>query len=134
MSDPVQNEMQNERRVTVLALFTSLSTLVCCALPILLVSLGMGATYAALTNSIPLLITLGEYKAVTFTLAGVLIAGSLWFSFRPGRQCPADPQLADQCQRVQVWNKRLLIIAALAWCIGFFAAYLALPLQIWLEG
>ncbi|MDH5178667.1 MAG: hypothetical protein OEZ39_19990 [Gammaproteobacteria bacterium] len=128
------DNMKNERHVTLLALFTSLSTLVCCALPIILVSLGLGATYAAITDTIPLLITLGKYKAVTFTLAGILISASLWFTFRPGRACPSDPQLAQHCSRIQIWNKRLLILAATAWCIGFFAAYLALPLQLWLEG
>jgi len=124
---------QQQQRVTILALFTSMSTLLCCALPIVLVSLGLGTTYAALTDSAPWLVTLGEYKAVTFTLAGILIAASVWLSFRPGRSCPTEPRLAHHCGRIQTWNKRLLILAAAAWGIGFFAAYLALPLQIWLE-
>lgn len=124
---------QQQQRVTILALFTSMSTLLCCALPIVLVSLGLGTTYAALTDSAPWLVTLGEYKAVTFTLAGILIAASVWLSYRPGRSCPTEPQLAHHCGRIQTWNKRLLILAAAAWGIGFFAAYLALPLQIWLE-
>lgn len=127
-------DIKQQQGVTWLALFTSMSTLLCCALPIVLVSLGLGTTYAALTNSAPWLVTLGEYKAITFTIAGILIAGSIWLSFRPGRSCPTDPQLASHCGRIQKWNKRLLILAATAWCIGFFAAYLALPLQIWLEG
>ncbi len=128
------DDSQKQRRVTILALFTSMSTLLCCGLPIVLVSLGMGATYAALTDSAPWIVTLGKYKAVTFTVAGILIAGSLWLSYRPGRSCPSDPQLGAQCSRIDKWNKRLLILAAIAWCSGFFAAYLALPLQIWLEG
>lgn len=127
------DNFQRQRRVTILALFTSMSTLLCCALPIVLVSLGLGATYAALTDRAPWLITLGQYKAVTFSLAAILIAGSIWLSYRPGRSCPTDPQLGAQCSRIDKWNKRLLILAAIAWCIGFFAAYLALPLQIWLE-
>ncbi len=120
--------------ITWLALFTSMSTLVCCALPIVLVSLGLGATYASLTDSVPYLITLGKYKAVTFSVAGILIGLSLWLAYRPGRSCPTDPQLAAKCRRVHTWNRRLLIIAGSAWCLGFFAAYLALPLTIWLEG
>lgn len=124
---------QKQQGITWLALFTSSSTLLCCALPIVLVSLGLGSTYAALTDSVPWLVTLGEYKAVTFALAGTLIGGSIWLSFRPGRSCPADPQLATHCGRIQTWNKRLLILAAIAWGVGFFAAYLALPLQIWLD-
>lgn len=125
---------QKQQRVTILALFTSMSTLLCCGLPIVLVSLGLGTTYAALTDSAPWLVTLGKYKVVTFTIAGILIAGSIWLSYRPSRSCPTDPQLGAQCSRIDKWNKRLLILAAIAWCSGFFAAYLALPIQIWLEG
>jgi len=128
------DDSHKQRRVTLLALFTSMSTLLCCGLPIILVSLGMGATYAALTDSAPWLVTLGKYKLVTFTVAGILITASLWLSYRPGRSCPTDPQLGAQCSRIDIWNRRLLILAAIAWCSGFFAAYLALPLQLWLEG
>jgi len=127
------DDSQKQQRVTILALFTSMSTLLCCALPIVLVSLGLGTTYAALTDSVPLIVSLAKYKAITFTVAGFLIGGSIWLSYRPGRSCPTEPQLGAQCSRIDKWNKRLLILAALAWCGGFFAAYLALPLQIWLE-
>ena len=127
------DDQTKQKGVTWLALFTSMSTLVCCALPILLVSLGLGATYAAMTDSAPWLITLGKYKAITFTLAGLFIATASWFTWRPGRSCPTDPVLAANCQQLDKWNKRILMLAILAWCAGFFAAYLALPLQIWLE-
>lgn len=127
-------DIHKQHSVTWLALFTSMSTLLCCALPIVLVSLGLGAGYAALTDSLPWLITLGKYKAVTFIVAAGLIAASVWLSQRPGRRCPSDPQLAAHCLRLQKWNKRLLILAGIGWSLGFFAAYLALPLQMWLDG
>ena len=61
-----------------LALFASTGTLICCAFPILLVSLGFGATVAAITSSIPVLITLSQYKVWIFIISGVLLAGSAW--------------------------------------------------------
>lgn len=127
-------QTQKRNSLAWLALFTSMSTLVCCALPILLVSMGLGATYAAMTDSAPWLVTLGKYKDVTFTISGILIAGSAWLTWRPGRACPTNPVLAAHCQQIDKWNKRILTFAILAWCIGFFAAYLALPIQLWLEG
>lgn len=36
------DNFQKQQRITILALFTSMSTLLCCALPIVLVSLGLG--------------------------------------------------------------------------------------------
>lgn len=56
------------------ALFASTGTLVCCALPILLVSLGAGATVAALTSALPILVTLSHYKLWVFGVSGLLLA------------------------------------------------------------
>jgi len=116
-----------------LTLFTSTGTLVCCALPILLVSLGLGSTVAALTSGFPLLITLSEHKAWVFALSGGLLLLTGWLLYRPGRACPADRALNDLCGRAQRWNRRIYTSSLVIWGIGFFAAWLALPLRIWLE-
>ena len=52
LSDSGSKSSTNQQTsVTWLALLTTTGTLVCCALPIIFVSLGMGATVAALTSS-----------------------------------------------------------------------------------
>jgi len=119
--------------LTWLTLFTSTGTLLCCALPITLVTLGMGATVAALTSSFPFLITLSQHKTWIFIVSGVLLAVSGWLLYRPGRACPIDPQLGQLCNRTQVWNRRVYWTSLVIWGIGFFAAYLALPLRRWLD-
>ena len=45
-----------------ISLFTSFGTLLCCALPALFVTLGLGSTFAALTNSLPHFYTLTANK------------------------------------------------------------------------
>lgn len=45
-----------------LTLFLSSGTLFCCALPILLVSLGFGATAASLIYNVPGLVLLADHK------------------------------------------------------------------------
>lgn len=117
-----------------LALFTSSGTLVCCALPIILVSLGMGAAVASLTSSFPALITLSQHKGWVFAVSALLLAAASWLTYRPGRSCPVSPELARSCEHSQRWNRRILWIAIIIWSIGFFAAYLALPLQQILDG
>jgi hypothetical protein len=57
------------------------------------------------------------------------MALAAWALYRPGRACPTDPVLAAQCERADKWNRRLFIIAAAFWAIGFSAAYLALPMM-----
>ncbi|MBL4865875.1 MAG: hypothetical protein JKY67_05820 [Pseudomonadales bacterium] len=120
--------------LTWLALFTTTGTLVCCALPITLVALGMGATMISLLNSFPFLITLSEHKLWVFMISGGLLFLSTWLLYRPGRSCPSDPALREQCNKAQRWNRRVLLGTVFLWGIGFFAAFLALPLQLWLEG
>jgi len=117
---------------TWLTLFASTGTLVCCALPIIFVSLGFGATVAALTSSFPFLITLSLHKTWVFAFSGVMLVLSGWLMYRPGRTCPSDEALARRCQRAQVWNRRIYWSSVIIWSIGFFAAFVALPLRIWL--
>lgn len=117
-----------------LALFTSSGTLVCCALPILLVTLGMGASLAAFNNDYPILLIMSSYKVWTFSFAALLLSLTAWLIYRPGRHCPTDPQLAAQCQRFDKWNKIILWGSISIWGLGFFAAYLALPIMMWLDG
>jgi len=90
-----------------LTLFAASGTLICCAFPIMLVTLGMGATVAAFTSSFPLLITIAQHKVWVFAGSGALLLLSGWLMSRSGRGCPADPELARVCARAQVWNRRI---------------------------
>src|SRR5437667_10613868 len=57
-----------------LSLFSSLSTLFCCALPSLLVLLGLGATVASTLSALPWLVALSRHKRWVFAISGGLIA------------------------------------------------------------
>ena len=46
----------------ILSLFTSLSTLVCCALPALLVTVGLGTTLVSIVSIFPWIVVLSKYK------------------------------------------------------------------------
>ena len=124
--------MKTSKKLNVLALFASTGTLVCCALPITLVSLGMGATVISMTSNFPFLMTLSEHKLWVFVISALLLFAA-WFVYNRNRACPVDPELAQLCQRAQKWNRRMLWVSVVIWSIGFFAAFLALPLRQWLE-
>ncbi len=112
-----------------LALFVTSGTLLCCALPILLVSLGFGAAVASLNYNIPGLVFLAEHKIWTLSLSALLLLILAWVIWRPNQSCPADPQLAALCERSRRWNKRVFWVSVVIWCIGFFASVLLLPLR-----
>src|SRR3954469_15449436 len=93
-----------------LSLFTSFGTLLCCALPSLLVLLGLGATVASFLSAVPWLVTLSRHKDWVFTIAGLLIGGNLLYVYRiaPRLQaCPADDPnactTATRFSRIVLW-------------------------------
>jgi hypothetical protein len=110
----------------VLALFTSVSTLVCCALPALFVTLGMGAVTAGLVSAVPQIVFLSEHKSVIFTVAGLMLVIAL-YAVRRSRNdpCPIDPVEAQACKRVRKLSKWILFISIFAYVVGFFFAFLA---------
>jgi hypothetical protein len=119
-------------RETVLNLGTlvlSTGTLVCCALPVLLVSLGLGAAVAGMIGAAPWLVTLSQQKAWLFAGTALLLIASGLLIHRPGRACPPDPELARACAAADRWNRRVWWLALGIWGIGTFMAYLWLPLR-----
>jgi mercuric ion transport protein len=133
MAESKDESVLKETGLSWLALFAAGGTLICCALPIILVTLGLGATVAAFTSNFPVLIAISQQKVWVFTGSAALLLLSGWLMYRSGRVCPADPELARECARTQRWNRRIYWSAVVIWGVGFFAAYLALPLRIWLD-
>ncbi len=109
-----------------LSLFTSVGTLLCCALPALLVTLGMGAALAGLVGAAPWLSVVSEYKEFVFAVAGILITAAIVMQWRArNAPCPADPLKAKACARLRMVSWGILIFSILIYLIGFFFAFLA---------
>jgi mercuric ion transport protein len=114
------------------SLFGSFSTLICCALPSVLVLLGMGTAVASLLSAAPWLVSLSRHKIWTFSIAGMLIAASFVMTYvvaprlRIGENCDADdPSTCGEVSRV---SRFVLWASALIWSGGFFVAYLLGPI------
>ena len=134
------NVAPNVRRAALLnyfSLFSSFSTLLCCALPSVLVLLGMGTTVASLLSAAPWLVSVSRHKIWTFSTAGILIALSFAVTYaiaprlkekqiRQGQACEADNP--NTCAEVSKLSRILLWASALIWSAGFFVAYLLGPI------
>lgn len=114
------------------SLFSSFSTLLCCALPSVLVLLGMGTALASMLSAAPWLVSLSRHKIWTFAVAGSLIAASFVMTYvlaprlRRGDVCAADDPTT--CAEVSKLSKAVLWGSALIWSGGFFVAYLLAPI------
>ena len=114
------------------SLFSSFSTLICCALPSVLVLLGMGTAVASLLSAAPWLVSLSRHKIWTFSIAGTLIACSFFMTYliaprlRDGEACEADNPTT--CGEVSKLSRVLLWSSGLIYSAGFFVAYLLGPI------
>ena len=109
-----------------LTILSSFSTLVCCALPAALVSIGAGAALASVVTAVPQLVWLSEHKVQLFALAGLMLALSGVSAYRNrNAPCPADPIQARSCMRLRRWSARTFYLSAGIYAIGFFFAFFA---------
>ena len=107
-----------------LALFTSVTTLICCALPAMLVLLGMGAVWSGVLGAVPGITWFGANKTLVFSVTGlVLIASGAWQWHARNLPCPVDPVKARACTRLRRISWTLWGISVAAFCIGGFFAF-----------
>ncbi len=108
------------------ALFGSFSTLLCCALPALFVSIGAGAALIGLVSAVPQLIWLSEHKTGLFIFAGVMltISGVSRYLTR-NAPCPIDAQEARACKRLRRIGLGVFCFSLLMYTVGFYFAFVA---------
>jgi hypothetical protein len=95
------------------ALLASSTTLVCCILPAVLVSLGAGGAVVGLITAFPQLIWLSEHKSAVFGMATALLTVSgalLWWASR--LPCPVDARLGRRCMHLRRFGLRLYVVSA----------------------
>lgn len=110
----------------VLSLFASAGTLICCALPALMVSLGMGAVLAGLVSDFPQLVWLSKHKAAVFGTAAILIGAAgimLWHA--RNLPCPADPAQARACRKLRMASFVIYGLSVMFFGTGAFFAFIA---------
>lgn len=112
-----------------LALFGSSATLICCALPALLVSLGMGAAVAGLVTALPQITFLSQHKDWVFAGALLLILLAAFAQWRArNAPCPIEAKAAAACMKLRARSRWMVLVAAAAWGVGAFFAYFAADL------
>ena len=107
-----------------IALFTSATTLICCALPAMLVMLGMGAVWSGVIGTVPGITWFGANKEIVFGVTGLVLASSgAWQWHARNLPCPADPAKARACTRLRRISWTLWGISVAAFYIGGFFAF-----------
>lgn len=121
-----------------LSLFTSLGTLLCCALPSLLVLFGLGATVATVLSEVPWLVALSHHKHWVFMAAGLMIASNFLYVYAVApklqiRSGACDPNDPGTCQMASRFSRIVLWCSAGLYLVGCFTAYILGPLLVRLD-
>ena len=125
----VLNNLYKQTVFPVLSLFTSIGTLLCCALPALLVTLGMGAALAGFISVAPWITVISKYKIFIFVGAGILLMFSSYFLWiNRNAPCPTDAKQAKACALLRKFSLYTIIISIVIYIIGFFFAFFAADL------
>jgi len=112
------------------SLFASSSTLMCCAIPALLVALGAGAALSSLVSIFPQVVWLSEHKEPLFGFAGLMMIGSGVLQWRNrSAPCPIDPTLRDACLKTRKTASKLYAASVVLYLIGGWFAFI----QPWLS-
>ena len=123
-------DLKYVKRANILSLFTSGSTLICCALPATLVAIGSAATLASLVSNFPQLVWISEHKALVFGLAGAMLAIASYLQWQArNAPCPADATLAAVCTKTRKNALQIYWLSVAIFAVGAFFAFIA-PLII----
>lgn len=104
-----------------ITLFFSVSTLLCCALPALLVFAGLGATMATLVSSFPIIVPLSQNKGWIFLFSAIFILLG-YYNHVNAQFCPVDDK-GEACGNLKNLTKRILLFSGFVWLTGFCIAY-----------
>ena len=119
--------MKNESFfASLVSLVASSGTLVCCAIPALLVTLGAGAALSSLVSVFPQGVWLSEHKPLVFGTAAVamVIAGIMQWRVRY-LPCPVDPVLRDACLKTRKASLRIYMGSVVLLGVGVWFAFIA---------
>ena len=120
---------RESRLLGYLGLFSSVSTLLCCALPSLFVLLGFGATVGSLLSALPWLVSLSRHKGWIFAATAFLIAANFYYVYRVVPRllvqrgtCPADDP--EACARATRFSRLMLWCSTVLMAVGGSVAYI----------
>ncbi len=123
-------ESRNSLWSSVASLFATSSTLVCCAIPALLVALGAGAALSSLVAVFPQVVWLSEHKGGLFVFAGLMMLASGWLQWHNrNAPCPSDPALRDACLKTRTTSRIVYGISVAFYLVGGWFAFI----QPWLS-
>lgn len=107
-----------------LSLFTSLGTLICCAIPALLVVIGAGAALSGLISVFPSLPVISNYKSEIFIAGGILITIALISHVLTRKMACSVSEKKEMCETTKASTPLILWFSIGMYLVGILFTYL----------
>ena len=116
--------------LSLLSLFSSFGTLICCALPALLVTIGMGASLISIFSIFPWITIISDHKIFVFIVSGFFLLCGFTYRYiiNDSSTCPTDPNEARVCANLKKVNSVILFFSLILYSVGLFFAFFAADL------
>ena len=120
--------LNNYQKINFFSLFASSGTIICCALPSLLVA--AGASLSSFLGAFPEIILISQYKEYVFLFAfiSIIFAGIVQRKAR-NLPCPTNQQLAEQCKRSRKLSFYIYLFSVILLSTGFIFTFI-LPMLL----
>jgi mercuric ion transport protein len=123
-----------DKALSVLTLFTSSGTLLCCVLPAVVATIAGGAAVSSMLSAFPFLIPLSMNKGWIFGVSAILIAINGYMVFKPNQEVACDVEAGeDGCEVTGRFNKQMFYISASVLVMGAFFAYALVPILVYFD-
>ena len=123
-----------DKALSVLTLFTSSGTLLCCVLPAVVATIAGGAAVSSMLSAFPFLIPLSMNKGWIFGVSAILIAINGYIVFKPNQEVACDVEAGeDGCEVTGRFNKQMFYISASVLVLGAFFAYALVPILVYFD-
>lgn len=118
-----------EKLISVLALFTSGGTLLCCVLPAIVATIAGCAAVGSMLSLFPWLIPLSMHKNWIFAIAGILITFNGYMVFRGNTKTACDLEAGETgCDVTGTFNKKMFYTSSIVFLLGAIFAYALVPI------
>ena len=118
-----------DKVLSILTLFTSSGTLLCCVLPAIVATIAGGTAVGSMLSIFPWLIPLSKNKDLIFAGAGILIAFNGYMVFKPTNKLACDIDTGEVgCEITGKFNKRMFYTSAIVFLTGGVFAYTLVPI------
>ena len=113
---------------SILTLFASSSTLICCALPALVATLAGGIAVSGMVSAFPILVPISQNKGWIFLVGGILLLLNGYFVFKYNKEVACDLDEESAFEISDQFNRRMFYTSGIIYSVGAFFAFALVPI------